>query len=439
MRKFTTYLFISCSSWFLLTSCDDDDASAPPKTSFTQDKASVLTGDEVTFVVDQVDADAIALLPYGQEETGKGGVLIPKSSFSSGKASVKFSYSEVGTFSPVVITTNYSEDGESIERTYSDATSITVTSDDNAITAFSFEGSTKTTINQTAGTIVVEMPYANNKGIPYGKNLKAKFTASNFATVRVGGTTQTSETSTNDFNNPVVYTVTANNGSTKDYTVTLDQDAIETDPSFKSFGGKALSKSYMDKQFQGYLSNGENFVALLAPFGQTSQVFDSVRVKYETTGSYSIVHYASATDTLKQESLLNLVASQKQVTVEAQNDATATFNLYYATAPNLELSFVTLNPNVEGKTEDFGVTLKVLKGTDVTALSTTSAVTANAGQTIVGVETVIQDDNDANNDPVPFVSGMVLNFSKPQKFIITWMQDGRPYKVEYLATVVVLE
>src|SRR5262249_53136703 len=60
--------------------------------------------------------------------------------------------------------------------------------------------------------------------VPFGSTvtgLKATFTLSTGATVSVGGVAQTSNTSSNDFTNPVTYTVTAADGGTKDFVVTV--------------------------------------------------------------------------------------------------------------------------------------------------------------------------------------------------------------------------
>jgi len=59
--------------------------------------------------------------------------------------------------------------------------------------------------------------------VPYGTavtSLVASFTTTG-SSVKVGGTTQVSGTTANDFTNPVTYTVTALDSSTQDYTVTV--------------------------------------------------------------------------------------------------------------------------------------------------------------------------------------------------------------------------
>jgi hypothetical protein len=86
-----------------------------------------------------------------------------------------------------------------------------------AITAFSI-------VSPAATGVIDEENYAINITVPYGtdvKNLIATFTASAGANVKVGSTVQQSGITTNDFTNPVVYTVTAAFGWIQDYTVTV--------------------------------------------------------------------------------------------------------------------------------------------------------------------------------------------------------------------------
>jgi len=84
-----------------------------------------------------------------------------------------------------------------------------------AITAFSFTSPAATgVIDENAKTIAVKALYANPTG------LVATFTATG-ESVRVGSTVQTSGTTANNFTGPVTYTVTAEDGSTQDYTVTV--------------------------------------------------------------------------------------------------------------------------------------------------------------------------------------------------------------------------
>jgi len=85
-----------------------------------------------------------------------------------------------------------------------------------AITAFSFTTPAATgTIVESAKTITVAVPAGTNVTA-----LVATFTSTG-ATTKVGATSQVSGTTANDFTAPVVYTVTAADGSSTAYTVTV--------------------------------------------------------------------------------------------------------------------------------------------------------------------------------------------------------------------------
>ncbi|MGO8684224.1 MAG: IPT/TIG domain-containing protein, partial [Thermoleophilia bacterium] len=90
-----------------------------------------------------------------------------------------------------------------------------------AITAFSLMG-VNGTINQSNDTIVVNLPYT-----PDVTALVATFTTTG-ASVSVGSTPQVSGTTANNFTNPVTYTVTAANGTTQNYVVTVTVDEPTT-------------------------------------------------------------------------------------------------------------------------------------------------------------------------------------------------------------------
>ena len=83
-----------------------------------------------------------------------------------------------------------------------------------AITAFSLAGVVGT-INETGKTIAVPMPFGT-----VVTALVATFTTTG-ANVKVGSTLQISGTTAHNFTSPVIYTVTAADATTQDYTVTV--------------------------------------------------------------------------------------------------------------------------------------------------------------------------------------------------------------------------
>lgn len=100
------------------------------------------------------------------------------------------------------------------------------------ITSFTIPGQTGTSvINSSTRTIGITMPSGTSL-----TSLVGSFTLSAGATAKVGTTAQVSGTTINNFTNPVVYTVTAQDGvTTKNWTVTVTT-AIASSPSFASGG-----------------------------------------------------------------------------------------------------------------------------------------------------------------------------------------------------------
>lgn len=430
--KISLKLFSLLAVYLLVSSCSsDEDVSAPPASTITVNATTGLVGDtEFTFTVTAADASAVTILPKGEANSGKAGILVSKSQFAGGSTTtVKYTYDEPGTFAPVVVTTNFSLDGKSVKRTVSAPLSVTITSNKAAITEFTMDKSTKTTINEAVNpkTIVVELPYD-----PYGKAngltaVKANFVASKFSTVKVGATEQKSGETANNFTSKVTYVVTAQNGTNSStYDVTVVVAAVETDNSIKAFSAKSIGKSNKDRVLTGSVDNTGKKLVLYEKYNIAANAkddFDSLRISYELNGKF-------ATASLKQDSLLNLKTGTKPLTVTAQNASTGAYTIYATNAPKFEIAFNGLNPTAAGETADFGINVNVLKGTTVASLATTSTTTLPAGVTVTGIKA----------DGVAFTSGNVVDFSEPVEFELTVNDTniGVTYTVIYTATVTVL-
>ncbi|PKN89351.1 MAG: hypothetical protein CVU51_00765 [Deltaproteobacteria bacterium HGW-Deltaproteobacteria-1] len=126
-------------------------------------------------------------------------------------ATKQISGTSVNDFTNSVVYTVTAADGTT--QNYTVVVSV-VLSSAKAITAFSLAGVVGT-INETTKTILLTMPYDTDLA-----SLVAVFTTTG-AGVNVGATEQISGTSVNDFTNSVVYTVTAADGTTQDYTVVV--------------------------------------------------------------------------------------------------------------------------------------------------------------------------------------------------------------------------
>ena len=130
-------------------------------------------------------------------------------------------------------------------------------------------------INATEKTVKVTVPYGTNV-----TNLVATFTLSDYASAKVGTTDQVSGSTANDFTNPVVYTITAEAGNTKDWTVTVVEAPASTE-------AKILTYSFAEQYAAATVDNANSKVdikvkentdvtALVATFtlsdGATAQV-----------------------------------------------------------------------------------------------------------------------------------------------------------------------
>jgi hypothetical protein len=428
IKKFTNRLCLACLLLASLVGCEDE-LDSPEKSTLAVDKTTGLVGDtEFTFTVSEVNAQSISLLPYGYPG-GDAGIRV--TSFSGGKATVKVTYSKPGTFQAVVVSNNHSDDGD-VVNVVSEPVTITIESDDAALTAFSFKDiSTKTEIDQANKTIEVTVPhaYVNKLG-----DLKATFTSSSFSTVKVGATTQTSGTTPNDFDDPVVYTVVANNGDDEDYTVTVLVTPIQTDNTIKSATAKATSKPE-DKGLQVSVDNVNRTLVVYDVLGTPSTTFDSVRIGYSLNASLAYLKFGGKK--LKQDSLFNLAAGPVEEFVVFPEDSTvtgtATYEVYAVAAPKLNLAFPELNPAPIGLTPSgFNYDIRVLENTDVTDLVTTATVTTS-GNTVSSIKVV-------GGPTLPAGTPVSVDYTIPQKIELTVTDTalGVTYKVIYNVSVTVI-
>ncbi|HEY0742433.1 MAG TPA: hypothetical protein VGD40_13255 [Chryseosolibacter sp.] len=430
IRRFTNGL-MALSLILFMNSCNDDEVSPPPKTTFTVDKTSGLANDtEFTFVIDKVDAKTISILPYGTEKLTLGGQ--PVTNFVNGKATVKFKYAKVGTFNAVVVTNNATGEGE-FANTYSDPIAISITSDKTSLSDFTIEGATD--VDVTGSNITVTMPYGTNPA-----TVKPKFTAAAFSTVTVDGTAVTSGSTTVNLSTPKTFRVTANNGTaTADYNVTVVVTPVETDRTIASVTPKLGSKGLDDKTVQAYVDNAAKRVVIFDTLS-TAARFDTVKIGYELGGSFSNLKYAGKK--AAQDFVLNLT-TDKTVTVTGQdsvaNPTPDSYTVTWASAPKLELAFNGLNPVVEGTTGNFTIGLNVLTGTDIETLVPTATIETNGGATVVSTSTVTLDEDD-EEVVTPFVSGVTpVDFTDPVVFRLEVLDSrGFTYYVDYTVTVTVV-
>lgn len=128
------------------------------------------------------------------------------------------------------------------------------------ITNFWFEGLVADaigTISEEAGMIIVTIPWSADIN-----NLVAGFSCSPLDTVKVGNVPQTSGVSSHSFSSPVVYTVMAEDRSTKNYRVIVNRAAAATGNAILSFN----FENQFDPDIIGTIDNSARTINLVVPF-----------------------------------------------------------------------------------------------------------------------------------------------------------------------------
>ena len=425
IRKITRYLVFTVVG-LSAASCVDEEISAPPKPSFQASQSTAEVGEEITFTINHVSADAVSLLPYGLPGDDPGILL---SNSAEGVVTVTFSYARPGTFQAIVVANNHSEDGEIVKNVQSEPVTITISSSNHSISAFAFDDlSTETTIDEDAKTIEVVVPYGTDV-----TKLKASFTASGFSTVSVGGAEQTSGTTENDFTAPKVYTVTADDGTTSEYTVSVTVTPVDTANTIKSIAAVAVSTSADEKVLGVSIDNAARTIVIYDTLNAPSTQFDSIRVGYELDGEFAILKYGGTE--MQQDSLLSITTS-REFEVYSQDSINAggvqAYRIYAVGAPKLGLSFPGLipDPAAGAKPANFNIGINALGGTDVSDINTVPSTTAPAGVTVTGIKV----------DGQTLVSGMSVDYSEPVEFQLTVNDTnlGVMYTVVYTVTVTVV-
>jgi len=130
-----------------------------------------------------------------------------------------------------------------------------------ALSAFQFLATKNS--NFTADVTGTSSGTAITATIPFKADLTklvATFTTDG-ASVKVGTVSQVSGTTENTFASPVVYTVTAEDSSTQDYTVTVSKTAGKTDKAMSSFKFLSASNSGIGGDYTGTISGATITIA----------------------------------------------------------------------------------------------------------------------------------------------------------------------------------
>ena len=233
--------------------------------------------------------------------------------------------------------------------------------------------------------------------VPYGTmvtSLKATF-ATTGASVTVGSAAQTSGVTANDFTNPVTYTVTAADGSTQDYTVTVTI-AVNTAKEITAFGFTSANNSVLSTDVTGAIS-GTN-ISVTVPYGTTSVT--ALVATFTTTGTSVKI----GTTVQTSGTTVNDFLSAKTYTVTAADGSTQSYTVTVTVASAsakaiTAFSFTSaknsvLSADVTGTISGTNIAVTVPYGTTVTGLVATFATTGAS----VKVGTTVQTSGITAND-----------------------------------------
>jgi hypothetical protein len=269
-------------------------------------------------------------------------------------------------------------------------TATLVASNAKALTSFSF------TTPAVSGSITAGMV---DVGVPVGTPLTAlvaNFTSSPASTVTVGGVPQVSGVTSNTFTSPVTYRVTAEDGSTADYLVTvrIGSSSGKSLTAF-SFVSPPVTATITGSAISASLPSGTPVTGLIATFAASPSASVSV-------GGVAQVSGTTPNDFTNPVTYL----------VTAQDGSTATYvvtvTLAKSSAHELT-SFSIVAPPATGTIVGTNVAVAIPNGTGLTSLVASFVASPRAIVTV---------------NAVPQMSGVTANdFTTPVAYVVT-AEDG---------------
>jgi hypothetical protein len=280
---------------------------------------------------------------------------------------------------------------------------VTVTvapSDAKSITSFSLDG-VAGTINSATKAISVVMPFGTSV-----TSLIETFTTTG-SQVSVGGATQVSGLTSDNYASPVIYVVTAADTSTSSYTVTV---------SIAPSSAKLLA-AYSLSGVTGIINNANKMISVYLPYG--SSVIDLIATFTTTGATINVGGTPQVSSTTSNNFTLPVV-----YTVTASDASTASYTVTVTLAPSNEklltaFSISGIAGTINQATKEINVVMP--RGTSVTALIDTFSTTGAS----IAVGTTNQ------------VSGTTINnFTSPVTFVVTAVDGStNSYTVNVTVTI----
>jgi hypothetical protein len=240
----------------------------------------------------------------------------------------------------------------------------------------------------------------------------ANFTTTGLS-VKVGNIVQVSGTTSNDFSNPVTYTVYAADNSTQTYTVT-----VTIQPSTS----KTLTAFSFANPLEYGTISGSN-VSVTVPYGT---VVKSLVATFASTGTSVKIGPTTQVSGTTANDFTNPVVYTVFAGDGSTQNYTVTVTVASSSSKSLTaFSLTSLSPPVVGTISGTNIGMTVPYGTDLTKLIATFATTG----TSVSVGGTVQTSGTTSNDftnPVTYT--VTAADSTTQNYIVTVTEAKSPYK-----------
>jgi hypothetical protein len=357
------------------------------------------------YPVEKTDTTIKLTVPYGTNVTAIVAEFVANSTNIKVNGVIQQSGVTANDFTNPVIYSVYADNND--KRDYT----VTVTKAPNTekkISTYSINN-INGTIDEGAGTIsVVLLPKTAVN------SLKAKFSILGKSITANGGIDQVSEDTANDFTNPVVYTVTADDNSSREYTVTVTV-AKATTKNIMTFSFPVDINPSLGIDVNGTITDTD--IQLVIPFGKVPADL----IAYFTTDGESVkigstVQEAGVTS--------NDFTAVKTYRVTAENadytDYTVTVSVAKSDAKALTRFFLdgekgTINESAHTISISFQST-KILTGLTADFVTTGVLVTANTAPQTSGVS--------ANNFTNPVVYTVTADDGTTQPYTVTAVKEA---------------
>jgi hypothetical protein len=313
----------------------------------------------------------------------------PVSINGSSTFTVHFDPSAAGTRTATISIANNDSDENPYNFSIQGIGTVSSTKD---VTAFSFTNPAAT--GAITGTNITLM-------VPFGTDvtsLVANFTTTG-ASVKVGATTQVSEVTANNFTNPVIYTVTAADATTKDYTVTV---TVAPNPAKDiaafSFASPPAVGKITGTNIALTVPFGTDVTSLVANFttsGASVKVGDTTQVSGATANNFTnpVTYTVTAADGSTADYIVAVIQTSPSTNANLSNLVLSGINLtftsdttsYIASIDN-SVTSLTVTPTAADST----ATITVNEATVVSG-STSNPIPLAIGNNIINIIVTAQD------------------------------------------------